>query len=113
MSRIPTKIRAQLHERAQDRCEICGRHDATNAHHRKNQSQGGKHVLSNLMLLCGSGTTGCHGWVTTSPRTADQLGWLVWSYENPAEKPVRLWAFRWGLLGDDGSIVHTNGEVVA
>jgi hypothetical protein len=113
MSRIPAKVRTQLHERAQGCCEICGKHGATNAHHRKNQSQGGQHVLSNLMLLCGSGTTGCHGWVTQSPRSADRLGWLVWSYENPAEKPVRMWAFRWALFGDDGSITLTTQNGVA
>jgi len=109
MSRIPTKIRAQLHERARDCCEICGRHGATNAHHRKNQSQGGQNVLSNLMLLCGSGTIGCHGIVTTNPVWARRWGYAVRGCEDPGLCPVLVDG--WVLLGDDGSVTHTNGEV--
>ncbi|MDZ7886575.1 MAG: HNH endonuclease [Mycobacterium sp.] len=81
---IPTKVRAQLHERAHGCCEICGVWGANNAHHRRNQSQGGGHTLSNLMLLCGSGTTGCHGWVTEHPHESITQGWTVPSYVRDA-----------------------------
>jgi hypothetical protein len=108
---IPARTRAQLHERAQDCCERCGLHGANNAHHRKNQSQGGHDRLSNLLLLCGSGTTGCHGFVTTNPTMSIVQGWTVPREEDPAEYVL----FRFDLtvgdrvlvrLDDDGTIHH-------
>jgi len=33
--------------------------------------------LSNLIILCGSGTTLCHGWVTTHPEESYEGGWSV------------------------------------
>jgi hypothetical protein len=86
--RIPQKVRDQLHERAQGCCERCGVWGATNAHHRLNQSQGRLHTLSNLMLLCGSGTTGCHGFVTTHPMVALSCGWTVPGGGVPGDVPV-------------------------
>lgn len=35
---------------------------------------------SNLITLCGSGTTGCHGWVHGHPREARLNGWIVSKY---------------------------------
>jgi hypothetical protein len=106
---ITAKTRAALHERAQDCCERCGVHGATNAHHRRNQSQGGHDGLSNLMLLCGSGTTGCHGFVTTEPAIARRLGWNVRRISDPAD--IEVWRFDLTLgvrvpvkLDDDGNI---------
>ena len=68
--------REKLKARADGLCEICSLR-ANNAHHRRNQSQGGRDDLSNLMLLCGSGTTGCHGYVTEHPNIATWHGWTV------------------------------------
>ena len=101
---IPKKVREALKERAGDCCEICNA-PANNAHHRKNRSQGGQDVLSNLLLLCGSGTTGCHGWVTNHPRTSMERGWSVPSWRDPAETPVTVYCTRLVLLSDDGSVV--------
>lgn len=106
---MPKKVREALRERSSGDpdiglCELCGK-PANNAHHRKNRSQGGRDVLSNLLLLCGSGTTGCHGWITNYPRTSAERGWTVLSFEDSATKPVYL-AYRGEfLLGDDGSKV--------
>lgn len=105
---IPREVRQALRERSSGDpdygvCEICGK-PATNAHHRKNKSQGGKDVLSNLLMLCGSGTTGCHGFITRHPKTASLHGWTVWSYEDPATKPVSLSPQR-VLLDDEGGVV--------
>lgn len=85
---IPAKTRAALKERAHDCCEMCGKYLANNAHHRKNRSQGGGDNLANLMLLCGSGTTGCHGLVTTEPLMSKRMGWTVRWISDPAEVPV-------------------------
>lgn len=85
---IPAKVRAELRERADNYCERCGLVFANNAHHRKNRSQGGRDVLSNLLLLCGSGTTGCHGWITEHPSESYNNGWAVRSFLSPEAVPV-------------------------
>jgi len=74
-------------------------------HHRKLRKQGGRDAPSNLILLCGSGTTGCHGWVHAHPRDSRDKGWLVPSWADPAQRPV--WhehGQRWVLLDDDCGI---------
>lgn len=45
---------------------------------------------ANLVLLCGSGTTGCHGWVHANPRDAQLLGWIIPRWAEPLEVPVSL-----------------------
>ena len=115
---VSAGTRAKLHERAMGCCERCGKPGATNAHHRLNQSQGGPDTLSNLLLMCGSGTTGCHGWVTQHPDDAQahgftvKLGQLTLSRTEPvtvSTEPVRRWSrvlgrAEWVLLDDDGGI---------
>lgn len=86
---IPAKVRGALRMRGDNWCERCGLSYANNAHHRKNRSQGGQDVLSNLLLLCGSGTTGCHGYVTEHPEDACNNGWSVKPWHNPADIPVK------------------------
>lgn len=109
--RIPVKTRQQLHERANDCCELCGEPNATNAHHRMNRSVGGRHELSNLLLVCGSGTSGCHGWITEHPAWAHRNGYTVKSYETPALKRVHL-PGGWALLSDAGDLVYIPAPVV-
>jgi hypothetical protein len=107
VDRIPKKVREALEDRARIGeivcCEIC-RLPANNAHHRRNQSQSGEHTLSNLMMLCGSGVTGCHGAITGNPAMAVRNGWTIQGTEAiPSETAVR----RRGelvLLLDDGTI---------
>ena len=84
---------------------------AANMHHRKNRSQGGKWAASNLLDLCGSGTTGCHG-VLTDPQGRraeyEATGWIVPSYADPAEVPVLIHnattGHDWVLLNDKGDL---------
>jgi hypothetical protein len=61
-----------------------------NRDHRQNR-QGNNTVVSNLQLLCGSGTTGCHGWKTENAREANASGWGCPRWANPAEWPARRW----------------------
>lgn len=66
-------------------------------HHRKRRRVGG-HAPSNLVLLCGSGTTGCHGWAHGNPREARICGLIVPTWiEDPAAVPV-LTLGGWRLL---------------
>jgi hypothetical protein len=116
-TQLSSDLRGKLHERSGHYCEICGRW-ASNAHHRKNRSQGGRDVLSNLLLLCGSGTTGCHGYVTAPfknsplwPANAKENGWSCWRSEEPADKPV-LYRGQLCRLDDDGHVyVISKGSV--
>lgn len=74
---IPAKVRAALRERANGCCELCGDPSANNAHHRRNKSQGGLDVLSNLMWLCGDGCRGCHGAIGADIDAALPLGHTI------------------------------------
>lgn len=40
---------------------MCGVTGPLNAHHVLSRARGGDDVVENLLLVCGSGTTGCHG----------------------------------------------------
>ena len=42
----------------------------------------------NLLALCGSGTTGCHGWVESHRIDSYESGWLCYRNDNPVEIPV-------------------------
>lgn len=98
-----------LRDRSGGICEICGKRRATNHHHRKNRSGGRDDDLSNALHLCGSGTTGCHGWVTTHPEEARKNGWSVSRYEDPEKVPVLMVNLHstqptWMLLKRDGTL---------
>jgi 5-methylcytosine-specific restriction protein A len=45
---------------------------------------------SNLVLLDGSGTTGCHGEVESRRLEARDKGFALWRSENPTEVPVTV-----------------------
>ena len=72
-------------------CQKCRRGLPINRHHRKDRSLGGLTVVENLMLLCGSGVTGCHGYVTSHPDDACREGWAVPGWAVPADYPARRW----------------------
>jgi hypothetical protein len=68
-----------------------------NAHHRQNRSQQGKWDVRNLLWVCGSGSTGCHGALTnTNGRRAEfeKEGWIVPSYEDPTKVDCLIYT-RW------------------
>lgn len=51
----------------------------------------GINLPANLLTLCGSGTTGCHGWVTANPSAARMDGLSVSQHTDPATVPVLTW----------------------
>lgn len=105
-------------ERANGLCERCGLSVAGvpySIHHRRTAGMGGSkdpasHAPSNLLLLDGSGTTGCHGWVTTHFAESFETGLVVSRWQNPAEIPVLVFmhAPRKVLLDDNGRYVTEN-----
>lgn len=83
-------------------CEICGHCRAATMHHRRKRSQGGPWAPSNVLHLCGDGTTGCHGLITNTRTVFYARGWLVHSWDDWALTPVRLAAVGLVLLDDSG-----------
>lgn len=73
------------------------------AHHRVLRSQGGQNTLQNLVTLCGSGTTGHHGWAHHKRKAAEEGGWIVRSCFNPADVAINHWQRGLIFLGADGS----------
>jgi hypothetical protein len=57
-------------------CVRCGRR-GSNRHEKLPRSRGGLRDDFNTVVLCGSGTTGCHGWVTANPDAAEKEGLYV------------------------------------
>ena len=92
--------RAAIYEAGGGRCVGCGGTDLT-AQHRIARGMGGNrqpHIAApaNGLPLCGSGTTGCHGWTEHHPTLAELLGWRLPSYVDPLEAP--FWTrFGWRL----------------
>lgn len=72
-------------------CVLCGRR-ATNWHERLPRGRGGLRDGFNAVRLCGSGSTGCHGAVTTHPDWAEGLGLYIrgqmvhGAYQGPDER---------------------------
>ena len=59
--------------------------------------------LDPSLQLCGSGTTGCHGWVHAHPARAYRLGYLVHTGKDPATIPVYYRTGGWQQLHTDGT----------
>lgn len=111
------KQRNLVAERANWCCEICGRSlyiqgdgwtAAHSFHHRQPRGMGGTtrpdvNSPANILLLCGTGTTGCHGRVEKDRAFARIVGWLVRPTQVPADVSVVV-ARREGmvLLTHDG-----------
>lgn len=97
-------------------CARCRRIDpfwGVNHDHRLNRSQGGDWSPSNGELLCGSGTTGCHGWRTSHPRDAVADGWAVPGGADWREWPARRWVrdgswprLAWVIYDDAGGFTE-------
>lgn len=105
--RIPSKSLAIVLARSAGLCEACGA-VGTNTHHRRPRGSGGSkdpatNRPSNLLRLCGSGTTACHGHIEANRRWAYDLGLLVRQNASPAEVPVLLLRPGWVYLDDFGN----------
>lgn len=67
-------------------------------------------LAANLVLLCGSGVTGCHGWVESNRAEATELGWLVSriGIQRAEDIPVPYWDGLLHRLDDEGGYVITD-----
>lgn len=93
-------------ERAAGCCELCGLllHDGYewvqphSFHHRRPRRAGGSRLAStnapsNILLLCGTGTTRCHGRVEADRAAALRHGWLLHAGQHPPDVPVDIGPF--------------------
>jgi len=109
-----TEVRMSVMARAGFRCERCGvsiQSIPMSIHHRRPRAMGGTHRVetnypSNLMALCGSGTSGCHGYLESHRSEAMDYGFIVPQFEMPNNVPVKTIA-GWVMLNDDGSLTTT------
>jgi len=81
-------------------------------HHRKKRSHGGLWGPENIIAVCGSGTTGCHGWIEHHPDAAADTGFHVRPWENPAETRIRYRLSHWAILLPDGTVTYLEPEKV-
>lgn len=92
-------------ERDQDRCVRCGaactgqRGRDWSIQHRIPRGMGGSrrediNRAANLLTMCGSGTTGCHGWIETTAQGREEArenGWALSKFcPDPTQYPVTL-----------------------
>lgn len=98
--RPSTRTVGEVLDRDAKRCARCGCHvrglrgHGWSVHHRQPAGMGGSklasaHGTANLLLLCGSGTTGCHGWVESHRLASEAAGWLVRRPTSPRDVPVQ------------------------
>lgn len=97
-------------------CVRCGRHVvymergiAWSIHHRRPRGSGGTSVAwvsaaANGIVLCGSGTTGCHGWVEARRTESIEDGFLISANGQAKADEVPIKHTRLGLvlLDDEG-----------
>lgn len=93
--KVGDEVRFAVFSRANYRCEKCygmGDTFGWSVHHRVPRRMGGSrdanlHLPANLILLCGSGVTGCHGWVESNRDKARNYGFLLYRVESAQEIP--------------------------
>lgn len=101
--------RAAIIEAALYRCVGCGTNNPLSCQHRIARGMGGTSLTTiahptNGVCLCGSGTTGCHGWAESYRTHAQALGWSLNRHENPLLVP--WWSTSgWRLWLEDLSVV--------
>ena len=106
------------------RCVRCGRHVAHldrgvawSIHHRRPRGTGGTslewvNAPANLVVLCGSGTTGCHGQIESHRTAAREYGYLISQNGRLVAVDVPIVHFTLGrvLLTDEGGWKAVDGS---
>ena len=81
-------------------------------HHRRPRGMGGSwnredtNSPANLVILCGTGTSSCHGWVEHNRADAHRLGLLVSQQKEPSQVAIQHAVHGLVWLTDDGEAVR-------
>ena len=86
---VPSGVRAAVLLRDGPYCARCARSTwdyPASVHHRRPRGMGGTRDPRssdprNLVSVCGSGVTGCHGWIESHRDQARAAGWLLRSLD--------------------------------
>ena len=105
------KVRDLVLTRDGHACVCCGRSvigQPYSLQHRKRRSQGGTNSPSNLIVVLGTGTTGCHERIDSRRDPHDEAkGYTVRSWDEPAEVGVMIFSEHGSgvtkFLRDDGT----------
>lgn len=96
---VSRETRNLVINRAKFICERCGGElNTMSVHHRRPRKMGGSRLPDtnqpqNLLVLCGTGITGCHGWIESNRHAAVTDGYLLYQNDDPCQHPY---------LGHDG-----------
>lgn len=105
----PATVRL-VRERDDWRCARCAGWGPLSTQHRVARGMGGTRSAwinepPNLLTLCGSGTTQCHGWVERHPTWAQAHGWSVSRHQWQVVDAAPVWTWRgWVRLRPDGTL---------
>lgn len=104
---MKTATRHTVVSRAGQSCEICYQPlHVMSLHHRRPRQMGGTRQPwvdepPNLLAICGTGTTGCHGLIESYRERAYEHGWLLRHGWTPDQTPFAdLRGYWWLLEGD-------------
>lgn len=108
--KVDDETRFTVLARGHYRCERCKQDflkSGVSIHHRRPRMMGGSknqelHKSANLIALCGSGTTGCHGWVESHRLEARTFGYLIQKVESAEKIPFKDLNGDWWLIDNDG-----------
>lgn len=108
MTRVAPTVRDGVYGRDGLACTLCGKTYPLTLQHRRARGMGSTRrpetdLPANLVTLCGSGTTGCHGYVEANPDISRQRGYRVGQHTDPALVPI-IWHGQWVWLADDFTV---------
>jgi hypothetical protein len=121
----PQTVRHAFYVREKEACFLCRRPlrweergMGWSAHHRKPRGMGGTSdprvaSIANCLIVCGSGTTGCHGRIERNREVALAVGLLIPKNATtesfaPAAVRVRRMDRSWWLLTESGRAVEVD-----
>lgn len=117
--KVDDETRFAVLARGHYKCERC-RQDflalGVSIHHRRPRMMGGSknqelHRPANLIALCGSGTSGCHGWVESHRVEARTFGYLIHKIESAEEIPFKDLNGDWWLIDNNGQKTQFDTEM--
>jgi hypothetical protein len=107
-----TEAEQAAKDRDGDTCQRCGRNlqgQPASKHHRKLKGRGTPPEefdrVENIVVLCGTGTTGCHGWAHAERTASHEAGWTCWTWEDPAVRPCLTLVGTMVMFLEDGTKV--------